>query len=168
MKVKLFIVNNMRLILDIHSFIDIITNSSTEIYVSVDNSAIQSIKELINGMLAYSNSNKTCDDIFDIKIIDAKIEEWLENRLEDFYEEECSDIEDLSINDFEKIKSLFYEKYSKEVVYEMYEDYCNRTYDYYPRSYISVEVKESSKELEQVANVLNRLRSLFNINASYN
>ena len=33
---------------------------------------------------------------------------------------------------------------------------------------LSVEVKESSKELEQVANVLNKLRSLFNINASYN
>lgn len=51
----------------LHSVIDLITNSSTEIFVYSENS-LKPAKELINEILKLQGSDKTCDDVFDLKI----------------------------------------------------------------------------------------------------
>ena len=52
----------------IHSFIDLITNSSTEIYVAANEKTVESVKEIINGILSVGKSEYTCDDLFTVEI----------------------------------------------------------------------------------------------------
>lgn len=56
-----------KLTIPIHSIIDLITNSSTEIFVHSE-SSIEPVKELLNELLRIEGSDKTCDEIFDISI----------------------------------------------------------------------------------------------------
>lgn len=57
-----------KITIKIHSFIDIITNSSTEIFVKASNNTIKSIKELVNSLLAIAKSEMKFDDIFTIEL----------------------------------------------------------------------------------------------------
>lgn len=52
----------------IQSISDLITNSSTEVFIVWEESIMDTIKELVNGILALT-SNKTFEDYFDIKMI---------------------------------------------------------------------------------------------------
>ena len=55
-------------ILKIQSISDIITNSSTEVFMVYDNDSIKNIKELVNAVLSINKDNKyTFDDLFTIK-----------------------------------------------------------------------------------------------------
>lgn len=51
----------------IQSVSDIITNSSSEVFMIYDEAAFKSIKELVNAILALGNNDKTFDDLFEIK-----------------------------------------------------------------------------------------------------
>lgn len=51
----------------IQSVSDIITNSSTEVFMVYDNNAFKNIKELVNAILALAGSDQTFDDLFEIK-----------------------------------------------------------------------------------------------------
>lgn len=51
----------------IQSVSDIITNSSTEVFMVYDDSAFKNIKELVNAILALAGSDQTFDDLFEIK-----------------------------------------------------------------------------------------------------
>jgi len=53
--------------LKVHSFVDLITNSSTEIYIDYSNSVIP-CKAMIDEMFKACGVNKTCDEVFDITI----------------------------------------------------------------------------------------------------
>ena len=55
------------IILPVHSVIDLITNSSTEIFVNSKNS-LEPAKELLNELLKIEGSDKTCDDVFDVSL----------------------------------------------------------------------------------------------------
>lgn len=48
----------------LHSFADLITNSSTSIYVAADESTIKSIKEIIDNILKIGGSTLTANDLF--------------------------------------------------------------------------------------------------------
>lgn len=69
----------------LHSFVDVITNSSTVIYVSINQSekTIEKIKEFINKILIAGESNKTFDDLFYTKITFKNIED-IKDRLADY------------------------------------------------------------------------------------
>src|ERR1019366_2959664 len=54
--------------LKVHSFIDIITNSSTEIYIQASEKTMQSIKSLVNSILSIGDSKLTCDEIFTMEL----------------------------------------------------------------------------------------------------
>ncbi len=56
------------LFIPIHSFVDVITNSSSEIFVSADDSTAKAVKELINHLLKGVGSPKTSDDLFDVVV----------------------------------------------------------------------------------------------------
>lgn len=52
----------------IHSFIDVITNSSTEIYVSTHDKSIELMKEFINEIMKSTGHPFEFDDYFEIYI----------------------------------------------------------------------------------------------------
>jgi len=54
----------------IHSIIDVITNSSTEIYTNTHSKSIEYAKDLINEILDAAGSDKTADDLFEFEIIE--------------------------------------------------------------------------------------------------
>lgn len=56
------------LMISIQSVTDIITNSSSEIFVIYRKSDFEFIKEIINELLKLAGSNKTFDDLFELKI----------------------------------------------------------------------------------------------------
>lgn len=54
----------------VHSYIDVITNSSTECYVGANEGSVDYIKEVINGVLETAGvKDKKADDLFDIKLV---------------------------------------------------------------------------------------------------
>ena len=57
-----------KITLDIHSFIDIITNSSTEIFVQATSHTIKNVKELVNSLLKLGGSQLTADDLFTFEL----------------------------------------------------------------------------------------------------
>jgi hypothetical protein len=52
---------------NIHSMVDIITNSSTTIYTTTHGGTIFLLKELINEILEVAGSDKTADDLYEFK-----------------------------------------------------------------------------------------------------
>lgn len=52
----------------IHSYVDLITNSSTEIYVSAHDKTISAAKAMVNKVLAAAGSDKIADDLFDFAL----------------------------------------------------------------------------------------------------
>lgn len=53
----------------IQSISDIITNSSSEVFVIYDQNGIDTIKTLVNSILKLSKSEYSCDDLFDFEFI---------------------------------------------------------------------------------------------------
>ena len=58
-----------RNIINIQSITDIVTNSSTEVFIRVKETAINTVKELINDLLKISGSTLQADDLFTIEIL---------------------------------------------------------------------------------------------------
>jgi len=61
--------------INVHSFIDVITNSSTEIYVSVGTNTVNFIKNIIDTTLKMAKSDLRSDDLF-IFDIESDGENW--------------------------------------------------------------------------------------------
>lgn len=57
------------------SFSDVITNSSSEVFIIHDREALNRMKELVNSILSIS-SEFTFDNLFDIKMI---LDDWVED-----------------------------------------------------------------------------------------
>jgi len=51
-----------------HSFVDLITNSSTEIYIEATDKTVESIKGIVDNILKLGGSNLKCDDLFTIEL----------------------------------------------------------------------------------------------------
>lgn len=60
--------------INFHSFIDVITNSSTEIYIQITDKTIDFIKNIINSSLKIAKSELTADDLFEFSISDPSNE----------------------------------------------------------------------------------------------
>jgi len=70
-----------------HSFVDVITNSSTVIYTN-SNGCVEPIKEMLAEMLRVFNVDENVDDIFDVYIVVDN------NRYADIYETIYDQMED--------------------------------------------------------------------------
>ena len=57
-----------RVIIPLHSFVDLITNSSSEIFVAADANTVKAVKKLIDNVLKAAGSDKTASDLFDISL----------------------------------------------------------------------------------------------------
>ena len=69
--------------INFHSFVDIITNSSTVIYTYVGN--VDAVKEFINEILAGVDADVTADDLYEFKVAlaDSAAEGIVDNILDD-------------------------------------------------------------------------------------
>ena len=59
----------MKIIIPIHSFVDLITNSSSEVFVSASEKTIGVVKNLVQVFLNQSGNTKTVDELFDIRLV---------------------------------------------------------------------------------------------------
>lgn len=74
--------------LRIHSFVDIITNSSSEIFVQASDRTIKSVKQLVDSLLSLGGSTLKADDLFEMTLNDPSKDED-----EGYYEDDCYDID---------------------------------------------------------------------------
>jgi hypothetical protein len=58
----------MQIKIPVHSFIDLITNSSSELFVTSDRKTVDSFRKLIDSILLSGGSTKKCDDLFTLKL----------------------------------------------------------------------------------------------------
>ena len=53
----------------IHSFVDVITNSSSEVFVTANEKTVEVVKEIINVYLKDAGYAETADQLFDIELV---------------------------------------------------------------------------------------------------
>ena len=62
----------MQVVIPVHSFMDVVTNSSSETFVTVDEKALKTIKEILNALLTAGGSKKTVEDLFTFELLNVK------------------------------------------------------------------------------------------------
>lgn len=153
-----------------HSFIDIITNSSTEIYVSVGDWSVKTVKDLVNGMLKIAKSDKTCDDLFEISINNYRCEEWiLGEQVYDYFVESNKMTRDeyKVLTDDEKLNKFYQESgETYETMSAKYYEHIEDDYDSFDESSLLVKAKTDDPDVIEVAKILHNLRDIFAIEAS--
>lgn len=58
----------IKLLIPIHSFVDLITNSSTEIYVSATDQTVKAVNSLIQNMLSIADTSLKASDVFEVSL----------------------------------------------------------------------------------------------------
>ena len=56
------------ILIQFHSVVDVITNSSTVIYTRAKSNAIGMLRQLVNALMAATSSDLTADDMFEFKL----------------------------------------------------------------------------------------------------
>lgn len=138
------------LLIPIHSFVDLITNSSSETFVNATEKSVDTVKDLVNGMLKLSASSLTCDDLFKIEIV---------------HKYESTDYKTLWLTPTEAIA-----KFEDGTLSEDENEPDGSKYDgMYGESSIRVtpKVSDDSKAAE-VAKILSNLEGLFSYESTYN
>ena len=105
----------------VHSVIDLITNSSTEIFVYSEKS-LEPCKELINEILSLQGIDKKCDDLFDIKVVfdERGLDDYIENeKYEAKYNKKEFDEEKIKSEILEGNFPDWFEKYHVETVLQI-------------------------------------------------
>ena len=52
----------------IHSFVDLITNSSSELFAAANDRTLETVRKIINAPLKVGGSTKCCDDLVPLKL----------------------------------------------------------------------------------------------------
>lgn len=140
------------------SITDVITNSSTSVFVVHKESDIDSIKELVNAILAI-DGNYTFDDLFEISLefnYDA-IDYYLNNLGEEFEEFETTNDWEALINSYDSDKKQLLADRLWECMDDDW-DACHKS----PYEYIQVIPK---KEIaKKAADLISRMDEIFDIN----
>ena len=134
-----------KITINIQSISDVITNSSNEIFTTFDNKEmINTIKQLVDSLLAIGISDYRCDDLFNIEI------HW-------------EDSENYKDRGFETE-----EEYIKHLDEES--GWVNNDYDYGVSCSYSISVKPEASDIlgtEEIAELLNKIQNLFISNEYY-
>lgn len=140
----------------INSITDVITNSSTSVFVVHKESDIDSIKELVNAVLSITG-NYTFDDLFEISL---ELDQYTIERYLDDLSEEFDDLK--NDNNWDKILGSYSKEKLSKLTDELWELIDN---DYYwkgsPYEYIKVIAKNS--EHKHVADLISRIDTIFDI-----
>lgn len=144
----------------INSMTDVITNSSTSVFVVYAEHNIDSIKELVNSILAI-DGRYTFDDLFNISLeFDYDVIEHYSEELSEEFSEFAQDGAD-----YEEIL-MSYDKEKKSRLAEELWDLIGYDYDYYnksPYEYIEVTVKKDSPEVEKAAELISNIDRIFDL-----
>ena len=147
----------MNIKIKIQSISDVITNSSTEVFIVYDSGNIDSIKHIINAILSI-DGHYTFDDLFMIKMNPAEyaIEDMYKN-WEDYFP---NDPKPESLNDFwEVINALPQEELDKYVdIWEGSQTYYWEAYSFYEG--YSVSIKEGVEKTDKLQKAVDAIRSL--------
>ena len=144
-------------VIKVQSISDVITNSSTEVFIVYDSNNIDSIKHVVNAILSI-DGHYTFDDLFTIKmnvaeyVIDDVYKDW-----EDYFP---NDPKPESIDDFwEFINALPQEELDKYVsVWEGGQTYYWESYPFYEG--YSVSIKEGIEKTDKLQKAVDAIRSL--------
>lgn len=147
----------------IQSVSDIITNSSTEVFTIYTSKDLETIKSIVNAILAI-NGSTTFDDLFNIGLMPD------EYKVEELYDEN-TDIQEKypTLDDFDN----FINGASDEELQEIAERWQDNHYDYYGNTFFSgywVTLKEGielTPKLEQAIRAISTFDSIFEHDASY-
>lgn len=60
---------NTSLTITVHSFVDLITNSSSEIFVAADQNTVKAIKKLVENLVAATGGTANADDLFSFDLV---------------------------------------------------------------------------------------------------
>ena len=72
-------------LVNFHSFVDVITNSSTELFISNTEKSIETVKEILRKMLDICNmQNDKVDDIFRVYVVNKSNVDSLAQTLESY------------------------------------------------------------------------------------
>jgi hypothetical protein len=61
--------NTKKFVLPVHSIVDLITNSSSEVYVVSDRATVEAVRKMVNAVLKAGGSTKTCDDLVKLSLV---------------------------------------------------------------------------------------------------
>lgn len=129
------------IILPIHSFVDLITNSSSEVFMTATEKTVKTVKSLVDNILQAGGSTLKADDLFEF----ATIAEG--------YDDESGN--EVSLDISTKKGREFWEK--------------NMNDEYAPKLSVKVTVKnKENKDAVLAAKVLSSLDSLFSVEERYN
>lgn len=144
----------------IQSISDVITNSSTEVFIVYDSGNIDSIKHVINAVLSI-DGHYTFDDLFTIKMNPA--EYAIEDMYKDWEDFFPNDPKPESIDDFwEFINALSQEELDKYVnIWESGQTYYWESYPFYEG--YSVSIKEGVEKTDKLQKAVDAIRSLDSI-----
>ncbi len=129
------------LYISIHSWIALITNSSSEIFVSANEKTLAMVKDIINKTLKLGDSNKTVDDLFTVNLVYGPLESWQDGG-------PCEEMDYLSPEGSAKFEEISYE--SK------------------PEIRIKVVPKVAGADAKQLAEYMSNLTKTFDIEEKYN
>jgi len=148
-----------------HSFTDLITNSSSTVYIYLTEKTEEVIKDLVRLLLSRNGSNETFDSLFSIEHLTGEgTHEY------DFYEN-IYDIESID-GDWEALekakneaedKLAYLKKYAEEHGHSSFEDENYHEYDY--ASTLKITAKHPKDAA--AAKILSSLRSLFEYEAVF-
>jgi len=147
-----------QIFIPMHSVVDVITNSSTVIYVSAHGSSVKLMKEFINTLLKATGSDKTSDDLFEFSTA-VNFDKW-SDRMEYHFEEELPE-------GFEK---LDYDGQAK-VLREMYNASveAGTTEDIFEDDYIQKDLVMQVKGDDKLTfNMVEQVEAMFEIEEDYN
>lgn len=144
-------------VLKIHSMVDVITNSSSVTYVTAGSGSITKVKELVNNLLTFSDSDKKADDLFDFKLEpdEDEVKDARMNELKNEYD-----------GDWKELKEIYEEIEKGEREIPEWWDTCFENKEY-SNTYIRVRAKVNDKNVEQCAKILSNLNNLFDYESSY-
>ena len=162
----------------IKSLIDVITNSSTEVFTIYNKGAINKVKEMVNSILALSDttSNLTFDDLFevdycfDIYEIEELINQLAEKLKERGNNEHAEAIK-TTVTTEEELWNYSKQNNIYDVVMEIIEEIDNDTYDYRMVDGIHIKAKNNPNvdkaKLGKAVEMLNNIDHIFEQYASY-
>ena len=156
----------MELKVKIHSIVDVITNSSTVIYITMKENSIKEMFEIINEILKIADSDKKAEDLFSIEI-ERNWDQILDSFLDD------DPVNEKEIKLFEELVKLEYkesEEYEENVIIPYLKESgrwkaFNTNYDGF--DYDSWLIVKAKNEDKSTMEFWNKIKNLFNVEATY-
>lgn len=157
--------------INIQSISDLITNSSTEVFVVYEKSNIQSIKDIVDAVLSLIDPSKKFDDYFNIEMnidydeLDSIFERYSEDTQ---YYGEIPELKVYSDLDYEKTNGYLYSLPTDRI--EEIIDWANNVSwrDYRAYEGISITAKSDDPVVKRVAEVIGKIDDIFYIDYNNN